>query len=85
MARPRKGQWTKAIGAHYGAVFNGRRWESFECLYCARVQGLISGQPSVNTDGARRAWHSGEWVHRCQGAEMHKIAMQQIRDRHERS
>lgn len=51
--KPNKGDFIKAVGANWGAVWNGHRWERFECFGCAIASKLITGRRLNNGDHTR--------------------------------
>ena len=69
-----KGQWAKVTGGNHGAIFDGRRWVAFECLYCMRVAGycdpaLRLGMGDVGRQVLGALARGVEY--RCNGAESH--------------
>jgi len=71
----REGDWCKAVGAHYGAVFTGGKWRSFECVYCARYYGRLL-RLVQNNQYARRAWGRKTWDFPCEGTAVHRAELE---------
>jgi len=69
--RPQTGDWAKASGGDQGVVFDGRRYQSFACLYCAVVDGVVDhGRRIPMTDAAFKAIKA-PWTYPCKGAGHH--------------
>jgi hypothetical protein len=67
-----KGDWAKITGGNHGAYYD-KKWLAFECLYCARVDGILVrrlnlGSVSVYVNRALRQ----RYAHKCGGVEKHK-------------
>jgi hypothetical protein len=39
------GDYFKLVGDYAGVVWNGRRWERFDCQRCVILQGIAKGAP----------------------------------------
>lgn len=78
MRRAKEGDWTKAVGGHYGSVFHNGRWRSFECVYCARYFGLLKSQ-AYYTLWSVKAWTRRPWDIPCAGASVHLAELEKRR------
>lgn len=63
----RKGQYHKVVGGNFGAIWNGKKWERFDCDGCLAAAGIIhphdrfQGPP---TPKAVEALRYGKVIHR---------------------
>ena len=52
----KKGDYYKLVGAFEGALWNGSKWERFECEACVRASGLVLNRLQGSmSEGASKA------------------------------
>lgn len=73
--RAQTGDWIKVTGGYHGMSYTGKKWETFECLYCEYASGRLTPNRMVQRNQARllnKLLVTKGFERKCEGREMHK-------------